>query len=100
MPSVLIVDYGMSNLASIKRALEICGAEPTVSDKPSMLGNTDKIILPGVGSFDEGMKNLRDKGWLTTSVYHDLYRKSKGGFFRSTGHLKLFMEENNLFIKK
>ena len=62
MPSVLIVDYGMSNLASIKRALEICGAETTVSDKPSMLGNTDKIILPGVGSFDEGMKNLRDKG--------------------------------------
>jgi len=46
------------------------------------------------------LKSLREKALVTKSVYHNLYRKAKGGFFRSTRHLKLYAEENELFNKK
>ena len=63
MPKVLIIDYGMSNLASITRAVELCGAEVVVTSESSQASQVDKIILPGVGSFALGMKNLRELGW-------------------------------------
>ena len=62
--SVLIIDYGMSNLGSIRRALEECGADVIVSDNPDDLKLAERIILPGVGSFGDGMKNLREQGWI------------------------------------
>ncbi|MFT4343171.1 MAG: 50S ribosomal protein L19e [Candidatus Woesearchaeota archaeon] len=46
------------------------------------------------------LKELRDKGNLATSVYQKLFRKAKGGYFRSVRHLKLYIEEHNLFISK
>lgn len=61
--SVVIIDYGMSNLGSIRRALEECGASIVVSDNPHDLKTADKIILPGVGAFGDGMKNLNEQGW-------------------------------------
>jgi len=45
-------------------------------------------------------KNLRDKSLIEIAVYHDLYKKIKGGFFRSIRHIKLYLEERNLFKKK
>ncbi|MBN1899482.1 MAG: imidazole glycerol phosphate synthase subunit HisH [Spirochaetes bacterium] len=62
--SVCIIDYGMSNLGSIKRALEECGAEAFVSGDPHDLTRCERIILPGVGSFADGMKNLIERGWV------------------------------------
>lgn len=61
---VFIIDYGMSNLGSIKRALEECGADVLVSDDPKELKLADRIVLPGVGAFAEGMRNLTERGWL------------------------------------
>lgn len=61
--SILIIDYGMSNLGSIRRALEECGADVLVSNKPDDLKTCDKIVLPGVGAFGDGMKNLNERGW-------------------------------------
>ena len=46
------------------------------------------------------LKELRDKGLLTPAVYRNLYRKSKGGFFRSKRHLNLYIDEKRLIIKK
>lgn len=43
------------------------------------------------------LKGLRDKNNITIDAYHILYRKVKGGFFRSLRHAKLYMEENKLF---
>jgi glutamine amidotransferase len=60
---VLIIDYGMSNLGSVRRAVEMCGGEPVVSDDPFDLILTKKIILPGVGAFADGMANLNAAGW-------------------------------------
>jgi large subunit ribosomal protein L19e len=45
------------------------------------------------------LRELRDKEMLTTSIYRDLYRKCKGGFFRSKRHLLIFMNERKLIRK-
>ncbi len=60
---ILIIDYGMSNLASVKRAVEECGVNPIVSSYPKDLTLAEKIILPGVGSFKDGMNNINSRGW-------------------------------------
>jgi glutamine amidotransferase len=60
---VLIIDYGMSNLGSVRRAVEECGGEPVVSDNPADLDVAERIILPGVGAFADGMANLNAAGW-------------------------------------
>lgn len=46
------------------------------------------------------IKELRDKGIISKKDYGDLYNKTKGGFFRSKSHIKLFIEEHNLVNKK
>lgn len=61
--TVVVIDYGMSNLGSITRALEACNATVLVSNNPQDLRTADKIILPGVGAFGDGMKNLNEQGW-------------------------------------
>ena len=60
---VLIIDYGMSNLGSVRRAMEECGGQPVVSDNPADLDVAERIILPGVGAFADGMANLNAAGW-------------------------------------
>ena len=63
--SVVIVDYGMSNLNSIQRALEECGAQnPIAIDNPRELRTADRIVLPGVGAFGDGIEHLRVQGWI------------------------------------
>jgi glutamine amidotransferase len=61
--SVIIIDYGMSNLGSIRRAAEECGASVYVSDDPNSLSEATHIILPGVGSFAEAIVNLEKMNW-------------------------------------
>lgn len=61
---VAIVDYGMGNLGSVRRALLELGAAVVVADKPELLATADSIVLPGVGSFTDGMENLTLGGWV------------------------------------
>ena len=42
------------------------------------------------------LKRGRDKGLISKKIYRDLYLKSKGGFFRSVRHIKLYLEEHKL----
>ena len=42
------------------------------------------------------IKSLRDKQTITSTIYHELYLKSKGGFFRSLRHLKTYSQERGL----
>lgn len=60
---VLIIDYGMSNLGSVRRAVEECGGDPIVSDNLADLDVVERIILPGVGAFADGMAHLNAAGW-------------------------------------
>jgi len=59
---VAVVDYGMCNLDSVRRAFEELGAQPFVTDEPSELEHADQIVLPGVGAFPDAMRNLRARG--------------------------------------
>jgi glutamine amidotransferase len=63
MSSVLIVDYGLCNLDSVSRAIEECGGSAFVTNQPSAARTASRIILPGVGSFTEGMRSIREMGW-------------------------------------
>jgi glutamine amidotransferase len=72
--TVLIVDYGMGNIASARRAIEECGGRVIVSDKPSDICQADRIVVPGVGAFPLAMQRLRDAGWveaLNSAVLQD-----------------------------
>jgi len=61
-PTVTIVDYGSGNLLSVQRALEHCGATAILSDDPAVIASAERLVLPGVGAFAEGMQGLRDRG--------------------------------------
>ena len=71
--TVLIVDYGMGNIASARRAIEECGAEVLVSGDPADIRAADRIVLPGVGAFPVAMARLRETGWVNAlrSAVHD-----------------------------
>lgn len=60
---VLVVDYGMSNLGSVSRALEECGGDVCIASTPESLEGADRIVLPGVGAFKDGMSHLVSAGW-------------------------------------
>ncbi len=48
----------------------------------------------------EFLRELKDKGLVSTKTYRMLYLKAKGGFFRSKRHLKLYINDNRLFESK
>lgn len=63
MRTVAVIDYGMSNIDSVVRALTECGGKPFVASKPSTLTQADSIVLPGVGAFADGMRELHKRGF-------------------------------------
>lgn len=56
---ILIIDYGMGNLNSVKKKLAGLGADVTVSKDPFDISYADKLILPGVGHFKKAVENLK-----------------------------------------
>ncbi|TLX95470.1 MAG: imidazole glycerol phosphate synthase subunit HisH [Thaumarchaeota archaeon] len=59
-----IVDYGMGNVRSIYNAFNLLGEEVCITDDKNTLSSAEAIIVPGVGAFSDGMKNLREKNLL------------------------------------
>jgi glutamine amidotransferase len=58
-----ILDYGAGNLASVRNAFAQLGLEAVVFDHPELIGNFERIIVPGVGSFRLAMEALESAGW-------------------------------------
>jgi len=56
--TVTVVDYGMGNLFSVAQAFEHCGAGIVVTDVPEQVASADRLVLPGVGAFADGMAGL------------------------------------------
>lgn len=56
---ITIIDYGAGNIGSIQNMIKRMGGECVISNCPNEISNAQKLILPGVGSFDHGMKNLK-----------------------------------------
>jgi imidazole glycerol-phosphate synthase subunit HisH len=69
---VAIINYGMGNLSSVRRAFEDIGAEAVIANHPSSLYEVDRVVLPGVGAFSEGMAHLTHGGWVP--ALHDVVR--------------------------
>lgn len=59
-----IIDYGMGNLRSVEKAFERIGYDVKIARTPEEIGNSDKLVLPGVGAFGRAMRNLRQMGLL------------------------------------
>jgi glutamine amidotransferase len=65
---LVIVDYGMGNLRAIQNMLRKLGCEAVISSEPAEVEKASKLILPGIGAFDSGAKNLDRLG--LTPVLH------------------------------
>ncbi len=64
MKKVVIIDYGMGNLYSVKNALLAVGAEPVVTSDRDVIAAAERVILPGVGAFGDCMANLEKSGLI------------------------------------
>ena len=62
---ITIIDYGMGNLRSIQNKLERIKVQTTISSNLRDIEKAEKLILPGVGAFGNGMKNLQDSGLIS-----------------------------------
>lgn len=62
---VVIIDYGMGNVGSIKNMLSVIRVESTITSDPHIIKTAEKLILPGVGSFDKAIENLSRLGLIS-----------------------------------
>ena len=61
-PPIAIVDYGMGNLRSVQKAFEHLGFDAEITSSSREIERADKVVLPGVGAFPDGMRALRRLG--------------------------------------
>lgn len=59
-----IIDYKMGNLRSVQKAFEAVGAKAEILKKPGDIGGIDRLVLPGVGAFGDGVAHLKEQGWV------------------------------------
>lgn len=59
---VAIIDYGVGNLFSLQSSFAAIGQEAVVTSDAEVIKNADKLILPGVGAFEDAAKKLRASG--------------------------------------
>jgi glutamine amidotransferase len=64
MSTVLILDYGMGNIGSLRNMFRRIGAETEVASDPASIGRARKILLPGVGAFDAAMARMDELGLI------------------------------------
>jgi len=74
---VAIIDYGLGNLSSVKKALNFLDIPNIITCKKREIKNSTSIILPGVGSFQQGMKNLEDRDLIETLTKEVVVKKKK-----------------------
>jgi glutamine amidotransferase len=74
MKKIAVIDYGMGNLHSVIKALQFTGVPVVLTDKPEVIASSIGIILPGVGAFNDAMKEIRKRKLLNV-----LTREVKSG---------------------
>jgi len=71
---LVIIDYGVGNLASISNMFRRVGVQSLISGRPEDVANADKLLLPGVGAFDDVMRKFGESGLadvIERRVRHD-----------------------------
>jgi len=61
---IAIIDYGMGNLRSVANAFAVLNYPAFIAKAPEDLYEASHIVLPGVGAFGDGIKNLQSAGWV------------------------------------
>ena len=61
-PKTAVIDYGMGNLRSVSKALQLCGAEADIISSADEVKKYNSIVLPGVGSFGPAISIIKSKG--------------------------------------
>ena len=72
---IAIIDYGMGNLRSVQKAFEYLGNHAVITDDVSVIQKADKVVLPGVGAFQDAMKTITQKG--IDKVLYDIVDSKK-----------------------
>lgn len=75
---IVIINYNMGNLRSVQKAFEKVGYEATITNDIDIIKSANKIVLPGVGAFKDGMKNLKNLNLI--SVLNDEILNNKKPF--------------------
>ena len=65
---IVIIDYKMGNLRSVSKALEKAGGNVKITNNVKDIQRADAIVLPGVGAFGRGMKNLKEAGLISPLI--------------------------------
>jgi glutamine amidotransferase len=64
MKKVAIVNCGVSNLTSVRNAFDVIKIDAEIVDTPERMDRFSHIVIPGVGSYKQGMDNIRGKGFV------------------------------------
>jgi imidazole glycerol-phosphate synthase subunit HisH len=91
---ITVVDYGVGNLLSVKRALEYCGARVNLCSNPDDVLRAEKLVLPGVGAFPKAMAVLRRSN-LDESI--KVYAQMNKPLLAICLGMQLLMEESEEF---
>ena len=59
---IAIIDYGVGNLFSLRSSFGMIGADAAVTGDPAVIRSAERIVLPGVGAFEDAANKLRDAG--------------------------------------
>ena len=95
---IAIMNYGIGNLGSVKNALDYLGFESKItSDKEEIL-SADKVILPGVGAFNDAMETFKSYGFI--EVVDELMKKNTPILGICVGMQMLFSESHEYGIHK
>lgn len=70
MNEIAIVDFGMGNLRSVQKALEKTGSAAIITSDPDRVAEAQKLILPGVGAFEQAIARLRESGLADPIIEH------------------------------
>ena len=84
MINICIIDYGLGNVRSVKNAIIKLGADVCISSNKKEIVNASHLILPGVGSFESGMKGLKKKKSFIFSVFSEIMETTAGLPFSAT----------------
>jgi imidazole glycerol-phosphate synthase subunit HisH len=67
---IAIIDYGMGNIHSVRKALEVQGAKVVVTSNPAEIKRSSKLVLPGVGAFGDAMAELQKRNLVEAIAEH------------------------------
>lgn len=91
---IAIIDYKLSNMFSVKNALDYLGADSVITSDKSIVAQSDAAIIPGVGAFGDAMKNLKQFGLIPVINEHI---KNNKPFMGVCLGLQLIFSESNEF---